>query len=122
MPIIFVTQVLDEWDFWAGTIGVVIFGLIELIMFMWVFGSEKAWEEINRKGLIKVPRIFYYIMKYISPIFLLTVICWWSYEILPSNLQKTSWNIWFARIYLIGLFVFLTALVFISDYKRSKKR
>lgn len=122
MPIIFVTQVLDEWDFWAGTIGVVIFGLIELIMFMWVFGSEKAWEEINRKGLIKVPRIFYYIMKYISPIFLLTVICWWSYEILPSNLQKTSWNIWFARIYLIGLFVFLTALVFISDFKRSKKR
>ncbi len=122
LPIIFITQVLDEWDFWVGTIGVVIFGLIELIMFMWVFGSEKAWKEINRKGRIQVPRVFYYIMKYITPVFLITVICWWSYEILPSKLEKTSWNVWLARTYLIALFIFLTALVFISDYKLKKNK
>ena len=27
--VVFVNQTLDEWDFWAGTIGVVLFGLIE---------------------------------------------------------------------------------------------
>lgn len=121
LPIIFFTQVLDEWDFWAGTIGVVIFGFIELIMFMWVFGSEKAWKELNRKGLIRVPRIFYYIMKYVTPVFLLTIICWWSIELLPANLQKTSWNIWFARSYLIGLFIFLGALVFVSDFLKRRE-
>ncbi|MGH7885122.1 MAG: hypothetical protein ACRENO_05440 [Thermodesulfobacteriota bacterium] len=120
MPVIFVTQVLDEWDFWAGTIGVVIFGLVEIIMFMWVFGSEKAWKEINRSNLLKIPKIFYYIMKYITPLFLIIVICWWGYEFLPSNLEKASWNIWFARIYLIILFIVLTIMVFFSDHKRRK--
>ena len=118
MPVIFVTQVLDEWDFWAGTIGVVFFGFVELIIFMWIFGSEKAWHEINRNGLIKVPRIFYYIMKYITPLFLLIIMIWWGFELLPSKLQQTHWTIWFARIYLLGIFLMLTLFVFISDYKR----
>ena len=39
--VVFVDKTLDEWDFWAGTIGVVLFGLIELIMFMWLFGGTK---------------------------------------------------------------------------------
>ncbi|MGB3729454.1 MAG: sodium-dependent transporter, partial [Thermodesulfobacteriota bacterium] len=61
LMIIFVNQTLDEWDFWAGTVGIVFFGLMEVIIFMWVFGGEKAWAEINRNGTIKVPRFFYYV-------------------------------------------------------------
>lgn len=117
--VVFVGQTLDEWDFWAGTIGVVIFGLIELIMFMWVFGGNKAWDEINRHGIIKVPRFFYYVLRYITPLFLLFVIGWWFYEFLPAQFQKASWNIWLARLYIIGLFVFLSVLVFISDRRKK---
>ncbi|NIP30111.1 MAG: sodium:calcium symporter [Candidatus Dadabacteria bacterium] len=120
LPVIFINQVLDEWDFWAGTIGVVLFGFIELIFFMWIFGSEKAWEEINRHGLIKAPRIFYYLLKYITPLFLLFVITWWGFEFLPAQFAKTTWNIWFARFYLVGLFIFLSILVFISNLKEEK--
>lgn len=32
--IIFINRTLDEMDFWAGTIGVVLFGFLELIIFM----------------------------------------------------------------------------------------
>ena len=35
LPVILVSQVLDEWDFWAGTIMLVVFGFIEIVMFMW---------------------------------------------------------------------------------------
>jgi len=118
--VIFVNQTLDEWDFWAGTIGVVIFGLIELIMFMWIFGGNRAWEEINRNGLIKVPRIFYYVLRYITPAFLIFVIGWWSLEYLPSQFEKTSWNVWVARLWIIGLFIFLTIAVFLSDRRKNK--
>ena len=117
--VVFVNQTLDEWDFWAGTIGVVLFGLIELIMFMWLFGGTNAWNEINRNGFIKVPRFFYYILRYVTPVFLIIIIGWWGYEYLPSKFEKAPWNVWLARFWLVGLFVLLSAMVFIADRRRK---
>lgn len=116
--VVFVDKTIDEWDFWAGTIGVVVFGFIELVIFVWIFGSDKAWREINNYGLIKAPRIFYYIIKYITPLFLLTLIGVWGYEQIPVILKQTAWNIWIARIYIIGLLLFLTFLVFKADKRK----
>ncbi len=119
LSVIFVKNTLDEWDFWAGTIGVVLFGLIEVVMFTWVFGSEKAWEEINRSGIIAVPRIFYYILKYITPLFLTVVIVWWAVEYIPVIIKQASWNVWFARFYLVFIFVLLAFLAFKSHGRRG---
>lgn len=119
LPVILVSQVLDEWDFWAGTIMLVVFGFIEIVMFMWVFGADRAWNEINSGGLIKAPRIFYYILKYLTPFFLLVLILWWGYSILPSIIGETGWNIWFARLYILGLFVLLSVMVYIAG-RREK--
>lgn len=116
--VIFVDKTIDEWDFWAGTIGVVVFGFIELVIFVWIFGSDNAWKEINKYGLIKAPRVFYYIIKYITPLFLLTVIGFWGYEQIPVILKQTAWNIWIARTYIIGLLLFLTFLVFKADNRK----
>jgi neurotransmitter:Na+ symporter, NSS family len=68
---------LDEMDYWAGTFGLVVFAFLETVLFMWVFDSEKAWEEMNSGGDIKIPRIFYYIMKFVTPLVLITVMGWW---------------------------------------------
>ncbi len=106
-------------DFWAGTIGVVFFGLLEMILFMWLFGGERAWEEINRGGIIKVPRIYYYIMRYITPAFLLILLIVWAFEYIPKIIAETHWTVWVTRFYLIGLFLFLTLLVFIADKRKE---
>ncbi len=119
LPVIFVSQVIDEWDFWAGTIMLVIFGFVQVVMFMWVFGADKAWEEINSGGFIKAPRIFYYILKYVTPFSLLALICWWGYSYLPSVISTAGWNIWLARFYILGLFVFLSVIVYIAG-RREK--
>ena len=121
LMVIFVNQTLDEWDFWAGTIGIVIFGLVEALIFMWVFGGGNAWAELNRCGIIKVPRVFYYILRYITPLFLLVIIAWWSVELLPGELQETGWTIWVSRAYLILLFALLTVLVFWADRRKAAK-
>ncbi len=68
---------LDEFDFWGGTFGLAVFALIETILFMWVFGADKAWKEINDGADIKIPRVFYYIMKYVTPLSLMTILTWW---------------------------------------------
>lgn len=62
-----------EFDDWSGTFALVLFALLETIAFVWIFGIDKAWEEINRGADIKVPIIFKYVMKYITPVFLIVV-------------------------------------------------
>ncbi|BDQ02352.1 MAG: sodium:calcium symporter [Ignavibacterium sp.] len=80
---------LDEMDYWAGTFGLVVFALMETILFMWVFGADKAWKEMNDGGDIKIPRIFYYIMKYITPLILAGIMVWWFVQnALPTLLLK----------------------------------
>ena len=37
----------DQYDYWAGTVSLVIFALAETILFAWVFGIDKGWKEIN---------------------------------------------------------------------------
>jgi NSS family neurotransmitter:Na+ symporter len=65
--------VFDEYDYWAGTVSLVVFALIESILFAWVFGMDKGWKEINSGGDIKVPSIYRFIIKFITPVLLLFV-------------------------------------------------
>lgn len=62
-----------EFDDWSGTFALVLFALLESIAFAWVFGIDKAWEEINRGADIKIPYFFKYVIKYVTPVFLLAV-------------------------------------------------
>ncbi|TDQ19134.1 SNF family Na+-dependent transporter [Algoriphagus boseongensis] len=63
----------DEYDYWGGTVSLVIFALLETILFSWVFGMNKGWQEINRGADIKIPLIFKWIMTYVTPVLLLLV-------------------------------------------------
>ena len=65
--------VFDEYDYWAGTFSLVVFALFEIILFAWVFGMDKGWREINEGADIKVPIIFKFIIKYVTPVILLAV-------------------------------------------------
>ena len=60
----------DEFDFWTGTFSLVVFALLEIIVFAWIFGMEKGWEEITRGADMKVPVIYRYVIPYVTPVFL----------------------------------------------------
>ena len=62
-----------DYDYWAGTVSLVIFALAESIVFSWIFGIEKGWKEINSGADLRVPGIYKYIIKYVTPVFLLAV-------------------------------------------------
>jgi len=65
--------VFDEYDYWAGTVSLVVFALIEIILFSWIFGIDKGWREINLGSDIKVPLAYKFIIKYITPLILSVV-------------------------------------------------
>ncbi|MBN1772888.1 MAG: sodium-dependent transporter [Deltaproteobacteria bacterium] len=88
IPIIFFYRygVLDELDFWAGTLGLVVFALIESVLFSWIFGIKRGWNELHRGALIRVPRVFRYVMQYVTPVLLAVVFCWWFVEAIANDL------------------------------------
>ncbi|MDP3352851.1 MAG: sodium:calcium symporter, partial [Flavobacteriaceae bacterium] len=75
LPTVYFYQqgVFDEYDYWAGTVSLVVFALFETILFSWIFGIKKGWREINYGADIKVPLIYKFIIKYITPLLLLFV-------------------------------------------------
>jgi neurotransmitter:Na+ symporter, NSS family len=72
--------VVDELDFWGGTFCLVLFGTIEVIVFTWLFGMDKAWKEIHIGSELRIPKIYKYIMKYVTPLFLLAILGSWLYQ------------------------------------------
>ncbi|MHC1737206.1 MAG: sodium-dependent transporter [Ignavibacteriaceae bacterium] len=115
---------LDEMDYWAGTFGLVVFALVETILFMWVFDSDKAWEEMNAGGDIKIPRVFFYIMKYITPLILMVIMIWWFINdafpiLIMSNVPEQNVPyIWGARLLMI---LICLTLFYLVHYAWKKK-
>ena len=81
-PVIFFlgNGVMDEMDFWGGTFCLVVFATIETILFTWVFGIDKAWEELHIGADIKIPKFYKFITKYITPVALLTILGFWFFQ------------------------------------------
>jgi SNF family Na+-dependent transporter len=69
---------LDEWDYWAGTFGLVVLAIVETILFVWVLGPDRMWNEIHEGASIRIPRFYKFIMTYITPAFLLIMMAWWT--------------------------------------------
>lgn len=81
--------VVDELDFWGGTFFLVVFAAIEVILFSWVFGLEKAWDEIHVGADLRIPNFYKFIIKYITPLFILAILAaWLLQEWIPVILMK----------------------------------
>ncbi len=71
---------IGELDFWGGTVCLVVFALVEAVMFAWVFGIDKAWTELHVGSDIKIPRIYRFIIKYITPVILVAILVGWMWQ------------------------------------------
>lgn len=118
---------LDELDFWAGTFGLVVFATIEIVIFSWIFGVKKGWEEMHIGADLKVPRIFKFILKYVTPVYMLVVLGAWTYqEAIAKFLMKGEEAgrrpyLWGARAMFVGL-ILLTVLMVWLAWRKKKSR
>jgi len=77
----------DEYDYWAGTVSLVIFAFLETILFTWIFGMNKGWAELNRGADIRIPKAYKWIMKYVTPVLLFLVLL--AALVTP---ERNDWN------------------------------
>ena len=64
----------DEFDYWASTFMLVVFALGETILFAWLFGMNRGWEEIMKGAELRIPIVFRYIIQYVTPVFLMLIL------------------------------------------------
>lgn len=117
---------LDQYDFWVGTFGLVIFSLVEVLLFAWVFGGENMWQEIRRNADIQVPRVFYYVIRYVVPLVLIWLLAGWCCQnfhaviLLKGAKPETVPYIWLSRATILAVVVATAVLVAVGRrWKRS---
>jgi hypothetical protein len=87
----------------------VLFATIEIILFSFVFGIDRGWEELHKGADIRIPRIYKPIMKWVTPLFLITLLSWWSVtEAFPKVLMRGVDSgdvpyLWIARFLMLAL-------------------
>jgi len=108
---------LDELDFWAGTFGLVVFAAIEIVLFSWVFKIKKGWVEMHKGADLKVPRVFKFILTYITPVYLLILLVVWTYQDAVKEFLMTGKDpahrpyLWGARAMIVALLLAMMLLI-----------
>jgi SNF family Na+-dependent transporter len=108
---------LDEWDYWAGTFGLVVLALIETILFVWVFGPENMWRELHEGAALQLPRVFKFVLSYVTPLFLVVMMAWWTVtEAIPTLLMdgkppEEHAVRWASRGVMAGILILLLVLI-----------
>ena len=120
--------VLDDLDFWGGTFVIVLGGALELILLGWIFGIDKAWDELHLGSKLRVPRIFRFVIKYITPTCLLFLLVWyfatdwWPVIMMEGIPEANVPYILGTRLLLLAILVTLAVLVWIAWRGRDTKK
>lgn len=66
-------------DDWVGTFLIYVLAMVQIIAFSWIFGIKKGLADAHHGAQIRIPWFYGFIMKYVTPTYLLVVFaafCW----------------------------------------------
>ena len=107
------TKALDVLDFWIGSFCIYVLATFTIIFFGWIIGARRGLEEAQQGSLIRVPRWIAFVMKYVAPVYLLTIFGFWVYSELPKHIEllRTDPVVRYAMLFVVLLFLFFGMLV-----------
>lgn len=70
-------KALDTLDFWVGTFLIFVLATVQIIIFGWIIGIDRGLEEAHKGAAIRIPDFYGIVMKYVCPVFLLTIFVLW---------------------------------------------
>lgn len=114
---------LSAIDFWVGTFAIFVLAMIQVIMFGWIYGAEKGLKEAEEGGHMRVPRLFHFIIKYVSPVYLLVIFIGWVTQNLPDRIRtlKEGGVELKSVIMIIAALIILNLMIFFAG-KHWKRR
>jgi SNF family Na+-dependent transporter len=78
---------LDTLDFWVGTFMIFIMAAAQIICFGWVFGLERGWKEAHEGAHMRIPGIYRFIIKYVSPLYLIVIFVGFCIQGIPGYVR-----------------------------------
>ena len=107
------TKALDVVDFWIGSLCIYVLATFTIIFFGWIIGAKRGLEEAQQGSLIRVPGWVSFIIKYVAPVYLLTIFAFWAHGELPRHIEllKTDPVVRYAMLFVVLLFLFFGLLV-----------
>lgn len=106
----FLPNFIDETDFWAGCVMLLIFGLIEILVFIWIFGINNFYNELISNTKIKLPKAFVYCIAFISPVFILLMLYFWVIKDFNTVIITEEPSKIISRIFILLFILFLSVI------------
>lgn len=83
-------KAMDTMDFWVGTLMLFVQATILVLIFGWHVGIDRGWKLMHEGAEMQVPRIYRFILKYVTPVFLIGIFVMWLLK------NVAGWNFSFA--------------------------
>jgi hypothetical protein len=64
---------------------------VQVVIFGWIIGIDKGIASAHQGAKIKIPKVYAFIIKYITPCLLIFILCNWLWDII-SSLYKNGSN------------------------------
>jgi SNF family Na+-dependent transporter len=107
---------LDTFDFWVGTMFIFLLAMVQAVLYGWVFGIERGEEELQRGANMRVPRFVQFVLKYVTPLYLIAIfvgICYTQAGSYWTTLSAGGVPL-YSILFILGVFAFLLLLIRIA--------
>ena len=114
---------LDTMDFWVGSVAIYLLATIQVIVFAWVFGIERGFEEAHRGANMTIPGVFRFVLKFVTPVYLVVIFVLWAYHNLPSYASRILGDpaSLLTVLYLVIVLAFLVLMVGLAGEQWRKQ-
>jgi NSS family neurotransmitter:Na+ symporter len=76
---------LETFNFWVGTFMIYTLAMFQTVLYGWVLGIDRGEQEMHEGAQLRVPRLVQYVLKYVSPAYLLLIFVTFCWQELPSG-------------------------------------
>jgi len=84
---------LGTIDDWVGTFLIVVLAAIQVICFAWVWGLEPGMKEAHHGAQLRIPKVFWFVLKWVAPAYLLIAIGTFAQKSLPDWIEGLGENV-----------------------------
>jgi SNF family Na+-dependent transporter len=80
---------LDHTDFWCNLL-MIVAATCQVLIFGWIIGAERGVKETNRGADFPLPRFMPFVLRYVTPLFLIAILVMWTRAELPGRIDGMS--------------------------------
>lgn len=107
---------LDTFDFWVGTMFIVVLATVQAIIYGWIFGIDRGHIEAHQGAHIRIPWFVQLMLKYVTPAYLLAIFIGVCITKGPSYAEKIASEpvVLLSVLFMLGLLAFLLLMIQIA--------